>query len=184
MIHLTLANAHLRLTFALTDGHVAPARLEAADGSVWADEPASVLLDLRSADGAILRAKALRYLSHTAIDHGLVIETEAAFTSPAAPSAPHALRVRLHYTLTPDAPVLTEQLELLATTSGPGPLRLQRAAFTWRLRTRPGLSYQPVPFGEGHGTAAPVLLTDSAPAHILNRDGAVLHDATRARSLL
>lgn len=174
---LTLANAHLRLALSLNEGNIAPGRLEAAEGSVWADEPASILIDVRASDGAVLRAKALRYISHSATDTELVIETTAVF---AAASANHTLRVILRYTLAADAPVLTEQIELISST----PLVLHRAALTWRLRTRTGLSWLPVPFGEGHGTAAPVLLTDSAASKIINRDGAVIHDAARNRALL
>lgn len=190
---LVLANAALRVVFTLTAGRVAPARLEGADGSVWADTLAAFFLDLRHADGSILRANALRLLSHatreTAAGLELVLETAPDFAASAVPGSaptPHDARVLLRYVLAPAAAVLTEQIEILAqpAAAATSPLRLHRASLFWRLKSRPGLACRPVPFGEGHGSAAPVLLTDAASGRHFQRDGAVLHDAARNLGLL
>lgn len=165
----------MRLVLSISEGCVAPGRLESEDGTLWADGCGGLLFDLRSTGGEVIQVRSLRLVRFATrqILEGLElrIETES-----------EGVRLNLVYVLAAAAPVLSEQFELVA----PDPHRfsLHRAHFGWSLSHRSRLHWRPIPFGEGHETSAPVLLTDAARRQTLARDGVAICDEGKNQCLL
>lgn len=177
------ANSRLGIRLSRAGGFIAPAGIVDADGTAWADAPAPLVLDVRTTDGRIGRARRLRYVTHATRKVGGGTEFSVVTTAEFGPTPADglAVEVRLVYFLPPDEAWFTEQVRLRVISGGA--VALHQVVVGWQLAGRADVGWMPVPFGLGHDSNAPTLLTDEGSGRLLARDGAIFFDA-QGRNLL